>query len=203
VTYTAAPGLTERSNIADVFGKDHGHVLRDIRNLECSPSFRDVNFDVFKINDLTGESTSHVEMTRDGFTFLAIGFTGAKAAEWKEEYIAAFNAMEAELAVRADRAPIGIDPNIAALASAVAQLVPVIMETRGETQKVARRRVPAPLSRSGRPTPLKPVLSGMAISSASSSARMPRRWQKISSELGFISLNLLRRSSAASARNDP
>jgi Rha family phage regulatory protein len=75
VTYTAAPGLTERSNIADVFGKDHGHVLRDIRNLACSPSFRDVNFDVFKINDLTGESTSHVEMTRDGFTFLAIDRT--------------------------------------------------------------------------------------------------------------------------------
>ncbi|RIJ16230.1 hypothetical protein D1227_12650 [Henriciella mobilis] len=36
-------------------------------------------------------------MTRDGFTFLVMGFTGAKAAEWKEKYIAAFNEMEARL----------------------------------------------------------------------------------------------------------
>ena len=36
-------------------------------------------------------------MTRDGFTFLAMGFTGARAAAWKEKYIAAFNAMEETL----------------------------------------------------------------------------------------------------------
>ena len=36
-------------------------------------------------------------MTRDGFSFLVMGFTGAKAAHWKEKYIEAFNAMEAEL----------------------------------------------------------------------------------------------------------
>ena len=35
-----------------------------------------------------------VLMTRDGFTFLAMGFTGKKAAQWKEQYIAAFNQME-------------------------------------------------------------------------------------------------------------
>jgi Rha family phage regulatory protein len=34
-------------------------------------------------------------MTRDGFTFLAMGFTGARAAEFKERYIAEFNRMEA------------------------------------------------------------------------------------------------------------
>jgi phage regulator Rha-like protein len=33
-------------------------------------------------------------VTRDGFSFLAMGFTGKKAAQWKEKYIAAFNAME-------------------------------------------------------------------------------------------------------------
>src|SRR5208282_4137135 len=47
-----------------------------IRELECSDSFRGCNFAPFKINDLAGESTSHVEMTRDGFSFLAFGFTG-------------------------------------------------------------------------------------------------------------------------------
>lgn len=55
------------------------------------------NFASFKINDLTGESTSHYEMDRDGFTLLAMGFTGSKALKWKMRYIEAFNAMEAEL----------------------------------------------------------------------------------------------------------
>ena len=32
-----------------------------------------------------------------GFAFLAMGFTGKKAAEWKEKYIVAFNTMEEEL----------------------------------------------------------------------------------------------------------
>lgn len=53
------------------------------RELDCPPDFEERNFVSFKINGLTGESTSHVEMTRDGFTFLAMGFTGAKAAAWK------------------------------------------------------------------------------------------------------------------------
>ena len=36
-------------------------------------------------------------MNRDGFSLLAMGFTGDKAMEWKLRYIAAFNEMEAEL----------------------------------------------------------------------------------------------------------
>jgi len=37
------------------------------------------------------------EMTKDGFAFLVMGFTGAKAAAFKEAYINQFNAMETEL----------------------------------------------------------------------------------------------------------
>lgn len=48
-------------------------------------------------------------MTRDGFTFLAMGFTGPRAAVFKEAYIQAFNKMEAELKNRnnpyADKLP--------------------------------------------------------------------------------------------------
>ncbi|WP_260458301.1 Rha family transcriptional regulator [Bacteroides salyersiae] len=33
-------------------------------------------------------------LTRDGFTFLAMGFTGKVAVEFKETYINAFNEME-------------------------------------------------------------------------------------------------------------
>ena len=39
-------------------------------------------------------------MNRDGFSFLVMGFTGKKADEWKLKYIAAFNAMEKQLAQR-------------------------------------------------------------------------------------------------------
>jgi phage regulator Rha-like protein len=71
------------------------------------PDFRLHNFVPFKINDLTGESTSHVTMTKDGFTFLAMGFTGAAAGLFKEKYIAAFNVMEAELRRRMAAEPAG------------------------------------------------------------------------------------------------
>lgn len=36
-------------------------------------------------------------ITRDGFSLLAMGFSGEKALKWKLKYIEAFNAMEAEL----------------------------------------------------------------------------------------------------------
>jgi len=83
--------------VAERFGKRHTEVLRAIRNLDCPGDFKRRNFASFKTNDLTGVSTSHVDMTRDGFTFLAMGFTGRRAAEWKVRYIEAFNAMEAAL----------------------------------------------------------------------------------------------------------
>ncbi len=37
------------------------------------------------------------EMTKDGFVFLVMGFTGKKAAAFKEAYIAEFNRMEERL----------------------------------------------------------------------------------------------------------
>ncbi|MDR5008304.1 Rha family transcriptional regulator [Agrobacterium fabacearum] len=89
-------------DVADYFERPHFQVLRSIRDLDCSHEFMECNFVSFKINDLTGISTSHYEMTKDGFVFLAMGFTGPKAARFKEAYIAQFNAMEAELRERDD-----------------------------------------------------------------------------------------------------
>ncbi|HHL2105229.1 TPA: Rha family transcriptional regulator [Escherichia coli] len=37
------------------------------------------------------------QITRDGFAFLAMGFTGKRAAQFKEAYINAFNQMEKQL----------------------------------------------------------------------------------------------------------
>lgn len=84
--------------VAEVFGKNHAHVLRDIDNLECSDDFHKSNFGfTFRIKDLPNgaeRKDRYCILTRDGFTFLAMGYTGKKAAEFKEKYIAAFNAME-------------------------------------------------------------------------------------------------------------
>lgn len=89
--------MADSRDVAAYFGKKHFHVLEAVRNLNCSDTFRRSNFRSNVIKDLSGESTSHVEMTKDGFTFLAMGFTGGRAATFKERYIAAFNVMEAEL----------------------------------------------------------------------------------------------------------
>lgn len=97
VTILADQPVTDSRDVASYFRKNHKDVLRGIRELHCSPDFRQRNFAPFKIKDLTGETTSHVMMTRDGFTFLVMGFTGETAARFKEAYIARFNAIEAEL----------------------------------------------------------------------------------------------------------
>ena len=87
--------------VAETFGKNHAHVLRDIDKLECSDEFHKSNFGfTFRIKELPNgaeRKDRYCVLTRDGFTFLAMGYTGKKAAEFKEKYIAAFNAMEQQI----------------------------------------------------------------------------------------------------------
>nr|VFK16236.1 MAG: phage regulatory protein, rha family [Candidatus Kentron sp. LFY] len=99
--------FTTSRDIARRFGKRHHHVLRDIENLECSEEFRLSNFGetVHRRPNPSGGRpipAKMYEITRDGFAILAMGFTGRRAMEWKERYIAAFNAMEQELRERHD-----------------------------------------------------------------------------------------------------
>jgi len=96
--------ITTTSNqIADHFGKRHDLVLRAIRNLECSDDFRLRNFAESSYVNAQGKEQPCYRMTRDGFVFLAMGFTGKNAAHWKEAYITAFNQMERELLARTTR----------------------------------------------------------------------------------------------------
>jgi len=90
--------FADSRDVASFFGKNHKDVLRAIRNLvKSEPVLGRRNFAPYKINDLTGETTSHYKMDRDGFTLLGMSFTGAQALRWKLRYIEAFNAMEARL----------------------------------------------------------------------------------------------------------
>lgn len=80
--------------VAKFFNKDHNHVLRDIENLDCSDEFRQSNFGQISYKDTYGRKQKAVAMTKDGFTFLVMGYRGKKAAKFKELYIRRFNEME-------------------------------------------------------------------------------------------------------------
>jgi Rha family phage regulatory protein len=84
--------------VAEKFGKNHRDVLRAIRNLECSPEFLERNFaqliGIYTAGKGAQREQQMYEITRDGFAFLAMGFTGPEAAKWKEQFLAAFNALE-------------------------------------------------------------------------------------------------------------
>lgn len=88
---------TTSLEVAKRFGKLHKNVLRAVENLECSAEFSRLNFEPRDYIDERGKQQSCYEITRDGFSFLAMGFTGKEAATWKEKFIAAFNQMERKL----------------------------------------------------------------------------------------------------------
>ncbi len=81
--------------IASHFGKSHYNVLRDIQALECSSEFRELNFEGTDYVDKQGKNRPSFSITRDGFVFLVMGWTGPKAARFKEAYIRRFNELEA------------------------------------------------------------------------------------------------------------
>ena len=96
VDITDGKVVTTSLKIAEVFGKQHKDVLKAIYFLDCSKDFHERNFapmshDV-KIGNGATRKSAYYSITRDGFAFLVMGFTGKVAAQWKERYIAAFNA---------------------------------------------------------------------------------------------------------------
>jgi Rha family phage regulatory protein len=88
---------TTSLKVSEAFGKLHKDVLRKIEMLECSKDFNERNFTPVEYSDAKGEKRPVYEITKDGFMFLVMGFTGKKAAAVKEAYIAAFNRMQDKL----------------------------------------------------------------------------------------------------------
>ena len=95
------PATTSRE-VAHYFRKRHDNVVRDIRSImdNCPEEFTALNFEVSNYLDQTGRSLPMYIIFRDGFTLLAMGYTGPEAMRFKLAYIEAFNRMEAELAKR-------------------------------------------------------------------------------------------------------
>lgn len=86
---------TTSLKVAEHFEKEHRHVLDAIRNLTAENSA--ASFFTLTTYKNRGKEYPMYEMDRDGFSLLAMGFTGEKALRWKLDYIKAFNAMEKEL----------------------------------------------------------------------------------------------------------
>lgn len=88
--------LVTSLQVAKDFSKRHDHTLRDIEELKDVPNFGEM-FRLTNIPDTYNRDRKAFLMNRDGFTLLAMGFTGKDALEWKLKYIRAFNEMEAKL----------------------------------------------------------------------------------------------------------
>ncbi len=89
--------VTDSLMVADVFKKDHRRVLQDVRDLGCSEYFRQHNFVQSSYTNQQNREMPKVIMTEQGFTLLAMGYTGAEAMQFKEAYIAEFDRMRESL----------------------------------------------------------------------------------------------------------
>ncbi|EOB9971772.1 Rha family transcriptional regulator [Escherichia coli] len=103
ITIANGRAVTSSLAVAEYFRKPHKDVLAKISRLDCSAEFTERNFSPSEYTDSTGRKLPMFQITKNGFVFLVMGFTGKKAAAFKEAYIAEFDRMEKEL--RQNNAP--------------------------------------------------------------------------------------------------
>ena len=109
--------ITNSLLVAKKFGKDHKHVLESIRKLMTAEN--SAVLQMFEESTYINEQNKAQPMflmNRDGFTLLAMGFTGVKAMEFKIDYINAFNKMESKIKKSIAVLPDFTDPAEAAMA---------------------------------------------------------------------------------------
>ena len=89
--------VTTSLRVADVFGKRHDNVMQAVGGLLKNQDTQQMFVSGTLTNEQNGQEYPMYYMNRDGFTLLAMGFTGKEALKFKIQYIQAFNAMEATL----------------------------------------------------------------------------------------------------------
>lgn len=98
-TQNGEPVASSR-DVAERFGKEHKDVLRSIKNLTAQNCALLKMFHKTEYTTAQNKKATMYLMNRDGFSLLAMGFTGKEAVQWKLKYIEAFNQMEKQLAQR-------------------------------------------------------------------------------------------------------
>lgn len=102
ITVNDGQAVVSSLDIAEHFDRKHSDVLENIRNLVAENSAaKSLFFETAYEN--RGKQYPMYLMNRDGFSLLCMGFTGAKALEWKLKYIDAFNKMEKALTEQATK----------------------------------------------------------------------------------------------------
>ncbi|MGH1806238.1 Rha family transcriptional regulator [Enterococcus gallinarum] len=88
--------VTTSLQVAETFGKQHKHVLEAIDELMMgvAENSADLFYEDTYIHPQNKQKYRQIIMNRDGFTLLAMGFTGKSAIQFKLQYIRAFNQME-------------------------------------------------------------------------------------------------------------
>ncbi|KON86584.1 hypothetical protein AF332_06965 [Sporosarcina globispora] len=89
--------VTDSLTVAEVFGKEHARVMRDVRELGCSEEFRVGNFAESSYVNSQNKEMPKYFMSKKGFTLLAMGYTGREAMKFKEAYIEEFERMESQI----------------------------------------------------------------------------------------------------------
>ena len=92
--------LASSVDVSEHFGKSHNHVIRDIEEIISKSDCPNLDSEMFAestYQNSRGKIYKCFLMNRDGFSLLAMGFTGKKAFEQKLKYIEAFNKMEEKL----------------------------------------------------------------------------------------------------------
>lgn len=89
--------VTTSLKVAEIFEKEHKNVMQSIKNLTAENSAVKKMFVEDSYLNSRNQQQPMYYMNRDGFTLLAMGFTGSKAMEFKLKYIDAFNRMEEQI----------------------------------------------------------------------------------------------------------
>ena len=90
--------VTSSLQVAETFNKNHKHVLEAIDNLKegVAENWADLFYEDTYTHPQNKQQYRMYYMNRDGFTLLAMGFTGNDAMKFKLQYINAFNKLEEE-----------------------------------------------------------------------------------------------------------
>ena len=111
--------VTTSLNVAETFERNHRDVLAAIDDLKegVAENYADLFWDDSYIHPQNKQSYRMIFMNRDGFTLLAMGFTGKKALEFKLKYIKAFNDMETHIKKQLDMS--NLSPELQLMANLV------------------------------------------------------------------------------------
>ena len=127
--------VTTSLQVAETFEKNHQHVLRDLNNLkEGVQNWTDLFYEDEYVHPQNKQTYRQIIMNRDGFTLLAMGFTGQKALQFKLQYIKAFNEMENHIKQQLDTS--NLSPELQFMSSVVQSLAKQELATKQLETKI-------------------------------------------------------------------